>query len=631
MTKELKINFFPLQVADFEVPCYRKKCAAVNENRPDESCYRFVEDRSIKSSAAYWITIAPRKDFEPYSFRSIKQPMATRWICSRLILNGLMNDINKRPPYKAEMLPGFYPKLKVLVKEHQNVGWQGFVVDFDWHSELRSHGLYVNFHFFKNENYPFDSNVQKLSLSLDQTGKPNRDFCRDQYDWLCAFYSRFLKDWHVSFGGSLKSVAFEAMPTLPFRVLQGKTFEFGGSELNKSPYWGLRTNGPYNGYKELPTFFFVFREEHRECARYLYECLSGHEYPARFPGMTSFFKVPFDRTNIRFVIMRGMDANAHLQAASEIVAAGSVNPVAIVLVSGSEDEYFTQKSYYLSKGIPSQDVQIDKVRMGSKFQWSIAGVALQLFCKAGGMPWCVHTVRQHDLIIGVSQLWTDADGENKRFVAYSVTTEANGCFKDIRTLSDKKNERDYVKELAQQIKRQLQEYIKSDRPNRIVLHCSFRLLKSAMEEIRRVAKDVMREDASAPSIVILRINTSHYYQAFDQGRGTMVPDENAILKIKPGAYLVWPDGTPQGGVVTTRPSDPLYVVIDRADPPLSDSCTMELLQDLCNLSGANWRGFNAKARPVSVFYCHLVGRMIADMAERNLPIPEIEKFVPWFL
>ena len=56
-----------------------------------------------------------------------------------------------------------------------------------------------------------------------------------------------------------------------------------------------------------------------------------------------------------------------------------------------------------------------------------------------------------------------------------------------------------------------------------------------------------------------------------------------------------------------------------------------LLQDLVNLSGANWRGFNAKSAPVSVFYCHLVADMVRECHERGLPLPATKDMRPWFL
>lgn len=629
MRKDLYINFLPLHSGDISVTCYRCHCSNGSEAKPDNEHYRFSEDRLNVNAQKWWFVCDEREGYEEYSFIANKEPMAARWIMSRRILRELERSIASAGDYKAVYEEGFYPKLIVKVRERKGFGWQGFILEFDWHSELRRHGLYVNYHFFKDELVPFDDTIQKLSFSLNESGRPNCNFFRAQYDWIRTFYVRFLEGKTWCFNPHGGDVSFDDVALLPATVLCGKVFEFANGETNRSPYWGLKKAGPYQGCPEEPTYFFVFQDGYRQTARFLYECLIGREFPERFPGMQKFFGVQFGNANVRHVLLKGTDVNGFKSAADEIVSSGCANPVAIVLVSGDAHEYLTQKSTFLAKGIPSQDITIDKARAGRNFQWSVAGVALQLFCKSRGLPWCVKTPRKRDLIIGISQLWTKKD--RKRYVAYSVTTDASGLFRDIRTLSDKTEESDYIAELGRQIKSQLQAHIDEDHPDRIVLHCSFRLLKSAMQSIRSVTKEVLRENSNAVQIIIIRVNDDHHYQGFDLSRETMVPDENTVLKVGNNAFLAWPDGTPQGGVIRTRPSDPIYVVFDRADPPITDAMKRDMLQDLCNLSGANWRGFNAKARPVSVFYCHLVGRMMADMDELGLELPAIEKFIPWFL
>jgi hypothetical protein len=57
----------------------------------------------------------------------------------------------------------------------------------------------------------------------------------------------------------------------------------------------------------------------------------------------------------------------------------------------------------------------------------------------------------------------------------------------------------------------------------------------------------------------------------------------------------------------------------------------EMLQDVVNLSGANWRGFNAKSIPVSIHYCQLVANLVHEFNLRDLPMPAIEDMRPWFL
>jgi hypothetical protein len=64
---------------------------------------------------------------------------------------------------------------------------------------------------------------------------------------------------------------------------------------------------------------------------------------------------------------------------------------------------------------------------------------------------------------------------------------------------------------------------------------------------------------------------------------------------------------------------------------LSQESKLKYLQDAVNLSGANWRGFNAKSVPVSIYYAKLVADFVKEF--RNLDLEEIdwENLTPWFL
>ena len=55
------------------------------------------------------------------------------------------------------------------------------------------------------------------------------------------------------------------------------------------------------------------------------------------------------------------------------------------------------------------------------------------------------------------------------------------------------------------------------------------------------------------------------------------------------------------------------------------------LQDAINLSGANWRGFNAKTLPVSVYYAKLIAEYIREFDRLGFPEINIENLSPWFL
>lgn len=112
---------------------------------------------------------------------------------------------------------------------------------------------------------------------------------------------------------------------------------------------------------------------------------------------------------------------------------------------------------------------------------------------------------------------------------------------------------------------------------------------------------------------------------------SLVPFEGTRVRLGPGEYLVWFEGIfPDKVTVTKAFPGPTHLQFLR----VSDEKTVseeEVLQELVDLSAANWRGFNAKSAPVSVFYCHLVADLIHNFNERSLPLPAVEELRPRFL
>ena len=59
---------------------------------------------------------------------------------------------------------------------------------------------------------------------------------------------------------------------------------------------------------------------------------------------------------------------------------------------------------------------------------------------------------------------------------------------------------------------------------------------------------------------------------------------------------------------------------------------IDFMQDVLNLSGANWRGFNAKLNPISIYYSKIVARYKAEFEKiEKLEEGAIEYHLPWFL
>ena len=76
---------------------------------------------------------------------------------------------------------------------------------------------------------------------------------------------------------------------------------------------------------------------------------------------------------------------------------------------------------------------------------------------------------------------------------------------------------------------------------------------------------------------------------------------------------------------------PLHVQFIFPRRELTHGQQQAYLQDAINLSGANWRGFNAKSLPVSVYYAQLIARYLREFEEHGLPAVDVNVLTPWFL
>ena len=140
-------------------------------------------------------------------------------------------------------------------------------------------------------------------------------------------------------------------------------------------------------------------------------------------------------------------------------------------------------------------------------------------------------------------------------------------------------------------------------------------------------------DKSKCRFSVIKVNHKSRFFGINRSVNSLVPYEATKVRLGPHEYLVWFEGIyPDKPTVTKAFPGPTHLqflrVNDEATEPAEER---ELLQDLVNLSGANWRGFNAKSSPVSVFYCHLVADLVHNFHERGLPMPAVQDIQPWFL
>jgi argonaute-like protein implicated in RNA metabolism and viral defense len=397
----------------------------------------------------------------------------------------------------------------------------------------------------------------------------------------------------------------------------------------------LKDYGPLQPVSAAPKLIFVFREQDRQAARTLAGALKGGGQRERFsfPGFEQLFKTPIE-IDANPIVVVDFSANSMKSALERMQGETGLTVPILVMPDDEEDGYFNHKALFTHAGIPSQVCTLGVIQDENTLKWSVANIALQIFCKAGGLPWKVRPVGERNLIIGISQSHkvrkTTAGAAVEKYFAFSILTDSSGLFQKIQVLGESENENTYL----DQLRTNLKDVLKSgaEEFSRVVIHTSFKLKHHEIDEIQRVVKETANQTDNGESrFAVVKVNHRSRFFGANRSVNSLVPFEGTRVKLGHGEYLVWFEGIfPDKPTVTKAFPGPTHLQFLRVteDQNISDEI---LLQDLVNLSGANWRGFNAKSAPVSIFYCHLVADMVHDFQQRGLPLPAVKDLRPWFL
>lgn len=217
----------------------------------------------------------------------------------------------------------------------------------------------------------------------------------------------------------------------------------------------------------------------------------------------------------------------------------------------------------------------------------------------------------------------------EKYFAFSVMTDNSGLFQKIKVLGEGTEQESYIDALRRNLREVLEQSTRDF--ERIVVHTSFKLKHREMDIIENTVSEIVEENDTSCRFAVVKVNHKSRFFGINHDVNSLVPYEATRVQLGPREYLVWFEGIyPDKKTVSKVFPGPTHLQILRISKENGVSDEV-LLQDLVNLSGANWRGFNAKSAPVSVFYCHLVADLVHDFHERNLPLPTVEDIRPWFL
>lgn len=635
---QISLNFMPLAQSLQPISVFRRKRTPQDRRVSDEIMgYMLPTDlESQEDWEPYWVSLDSNPGFDPFDVPAEQVPDLT---CRVLFWSVKDAALRLLRPQQYRLPKSHFLREISFVQRTCAEGEEVLVVQPYFLRRSRQFGFLFDFHFHPHQGIPFSRRIQQLSLSLDREFRRNLDYYADRDAKMRQFIRerqdvlRSLRLPHTD-----RSVSVEdRFASLTADRLRSKTYVFAGNRESRSQFNGLRDHGPLKPLPEPPRLLFVFREQDRQSARILAQNLRFGLQHGRFtfPGFSALFKTDVE-IDSNPVILSDLSV-ASIETALERVKAdqqGLSKAVPILILPNEDSSYLTQKAVFSHAEIATQVCTLRTLQDENTLKWAIANLALQVFCKAGGYPWKVRPTADHSLIIGISQshktrLINDRIKVEKYF-AFSVMTDSSGLFQKIQVLSEDEDQAGYLAKLRESLAGVLREG--AQQFSRVVVHTSFKLKRT---EIDAIHKTVV-EAAGDPSLLstrfaVVKVNQRSRFFGINPSVNSLVPYESTLVKLGPREYLVWFEGIfPDNPTVTKAFPGPTHLQILRVydERAISDE---SLLQDLVNLSGANWRGFNAKSSPVSVFYCHLVADLVQEFHERGLPMPAIKDIRPWFL
>ena len=632
---DIQLNYFPLEVQGQSISVFRKRVGDGSQVRNDED-YRVnlpvnPEDEKWK---IYDVSLSDKEGYESFDCDYLLNSVLTVHVIYCQLLNSLesLGGIDYYlPKYNAISRKDIYFRYKKY-----NEGFSEIVVSPYFLKEKGLYGFLFEHRFSLNEGQPFNRSTQMLSFSLDKSGRPNVYFYKDKKSEICGFMETTFRKLVADVGlGIDKDFCW-----IDTNNLDVKTYLVGRGSEARSQFMGIKSNGPYRPIDENVRYLFVFSERTRALARDIYLGLVGKLFPGQFPGLKSMFSLPIEKGIVDHFLVVDFDKPS-LDGLNEKITDLKTSypdhkiimlpvlPKGFKDVEAAFDAYGNLKVMALKEGVYCQVVTEDTFYKKDQLKWSISNIGLQVFSKLGGAPWLVKPAKSGCLIFGLGTVQERTDRTVNKYTAYTVCLDSSGDFKYIKPLASSGDETSYLDNLKASLKEVLSSEL-GDQYRSIVLHLPYKISRKEIGVIRSVVKEIRDDDFE---VIVIRINTKHKFLGFSS-HNTCVPYESSFAQLSKTEFLLWAEGLQYGKeVLHKRVSEPLY--IEFLESQESWDTKRDCLQDILNLTGANWRGFNSKAQPISILYSRLIAKFMKEFSHLesvdDMDIVSAESVAPWFL
>ena len=629
----IALNLFPLTSTQFTFVLYRLPYS--EGHRPSVDNEQAVRRRlNVDGSYDdYWTLFQQVKG----GVATVCEPMDNTYATLEALRIALIQSCyRKLSSSDFQIVGGFLKRVEITVG-HFPEGIQVISLEPYLLRAHRQFGILANFRFHPEEEYRGTREALRRSLSLDRHGRSNRNHYADRYSQLLRFVERFHSViFPLRLPGGHNVAVDSRFTELTSEKLDVKHYIVGSNREARSQYMGVKESGPLNCTPDETRFCFLYRPEDRTLSHDLFRALRGDTFRT-FPGMEAMFKLSLRNEHVSGIPLSGFSYKEIEQVADRVVSesnGSNIVPIVLTPFSRHDDleynsQYWLLKHAFLSRNLPLQVVANETVKNKNKLKWSASGIGLQIFAKAGGIPWKVRPRTERCLIVGVGQAHQMVDERISRYFAYSVLTDSSGVFEEVRTLGESQDEGDYMQYFSENLRNIFDEY--SDRFSNFVVHTTFKIRRNELNTIANILSE-RHAQRTAGDFVSIKFNDRNRFFGFARGHNSRVPYESSLIRLSTNEFLVWFEGLQYGQpTVRKRIGNPLHVQFTFPQDGLSMDKRRDHLQDAINLSGANWRGFNAKSLPVSVYYAQIIARYLGEFESHNLPPIDVNTLTPWFL
>jgi hypothetical protein len=625
----IRLNFVPLSTHAISSLIWRRPLPPNTPKPEGAMCYTLPIAEGADKRATYIIRLTQESGYEAWEFTDIQnRQLALRYIFELLACQ----TEERRRANCFSIHRGFQRGIAYTVR-NTPLGQQQIWLEPYYLSVNKQYGFLIDFHFKKADGVPYNRDVQRLSLSLDDHFRSNKNAYIDREAMINAFLHDDIPQLfpltHASLAQPINlAIGFASLRT---EELSPKLFRLGENGTDSSQWRGLERCGPLEPIAENNVgCIMLYHRDHRALAEDLYRALMGKTSGVAFKGLPAVFRTTINHFHGVTLTSWTPDAlREAIQTIAEIKQSQPEENLIVIMIEERENSafYYNTKYQLLRLQLPLQVVSAQLINRREQFKWSVSNIALQVFTKLGGKPWMVVPAHDNCLIIGIGQAHRLGVQGIQRYFAYCVATDSSGIYKKIVVLSNTNSRSAYLNDLTRSLTKELSE-AKPDEYTHCVIHIPFKLKDDELQAFED-AVSAASEAESRIEFTVIKINDQHRFFGY-AGNNSRVPIEGTIARLSYNSLLLWFEGLKHANDVISRHiAGPVHVEFIWPKQDVEAAEQRKHLQDLFNLSGANWRGFNARSTPVSTYYCRLIAKFIAEFPEQ---LPRIEATEhPWFL